>query len=383
MSRRLILASAGAGKSKLIVEQAIERIALGERVLILTYTENNQNELVKKFCQVRGTVPSLVTIKGWFTFLLEDMIRPYQSCIFQGRIPSINFNPEDPHKRNGRNIKGSGEKIEGNYNPKHFLTRNKGKAHTSYISKLAVRINSVSGGKSIARLSEIYSSIFIDETQDLIGWDFELMKSISSSGIYQFCCVGDFRQTLYSTHPTTKKPKDNNEKLKRFVDIGFTPENLNVSWRCTQNICDFADLVHKNEGVYESTESKLEVLDPKYIDHLGVFVVEPDNVGEYIKKHQPIILRANRTSHKYLCEGRDAYNFGEVKGMGFNRVLICSTDKHQKFLAGKYDVFESDKTPKAKNSLYVAITRARYSVAFLYAGDVAIEGVEVWPISED
>ncbi len=379
MTRRLVLASAGAGKSRLIVEQALEKVALGEKVLILTYTEKNQEELVKKFCELGGVVPYAVTIKGWFTFLLEDMIRPYQSCIFQDRIPNIHFNSVDPHRKNGRYIQGRGEKNGAKYNTKHFLTSKDGKAHTTYISKLAVRINSASGGKSISRLSEIYGSVYIDEVQDLIGWDFDVIKLISKSDIGQFYCVGDFRQTLYSTHATNKKPKENEEKLERFESIGLTLKSLNISWRCIQQICDFSDLVHKNEGVYNATESKLEEIDPEYVDHLGVFVVTPKNVGSYLNKYQPTILRARRNLQKDLCNGREVYNFGEAKGMGFNRVLICTTDKHKKFLAGEENVFENDDTAKAKNALYVAITRARFSVAFLYNGDVNLEEVEVWP----
>ncbi|MCI5133918.1 MAG: DNA helicase UvrD [Candidatus Electrothrix sp. AW2] len=379
--RSLVLASAGAGKSRLIVKQSLEKIALGEKVLILTYTKNNQKELVKKLCEIRGIVPSAVTIKGWFTFLLEDMIRPYQGCLFPDRIPNINFNDVDPHRKNSRYIPGRGEKNGADYNPKHFLTSKEGKAHTTYISKLATRVNSISKGKSIQRLSEIYQSIYIDEVQDLTGWDFEVMKSLSKSNINHFFCIGDFRQTLYSTHQTTKKPKENIEKLNCFDSIGLTVERLNISWRCIQKICDIADLVHKDEKIYEPTESRLEEIeiDPGYADHLGVFVVRSDNVEAYLKKYQPTILRSSRSSQKTLCNGREAFNFGESKGMGFDRVLICTTDKHKEFLAGKEDAFKNDKTPKAKNSLYVAITRARFSVAFLYDGVINLDGVEDWP----
>jgi DNA helicase-2/ATP-dependent DNA helicase PcrA len=307
------------------------------------------------------------------------MIRPYQSCLFQDRISSINFNSVDPHKRNGRNIPGRAEKNGVFFNPKHFLTIKGGKAHTTYLSKLATRINSASGGRSISRLSEIYGAVFIDEVQDLTGWDFEIIKSVSASNIAQFCCVGDFRQTLYSTHSTTKKPKDNNEKIEHFERIGLTLEQLNISWRCEQEICDFADLVHGDEGVYEPTESKLKEIDPEYAAHTGVFVVRPDSVSEYIDKYKPVILRSTRNSQKELCEGQEVYNFGEAKGLGFKRVLICVTGKHKKFLAGEDKVFAGDKTPKAKNALYVAITRAKFSVAFLYDGELDREGVEVWP----
>ncbi len=98
----------------------------------------------------------------------------------------------------------------------------------------------------------------------------------------------------------------------------------------------------------------------------------------YIKQYQPVILRATRNSQKDLCECREAYNFGEAKGMGFNRVLICVTDKHKKFLANEKNVFDADRSAKAKNALYVAITRARFSVSFLYNGQVNVEGVEEW-----
>ncbi|MCW5203061.1 UvrD-helicase domain-containing protein [Desulfobulbus sp. US4] len=385
--RSLVLASAGAGKSRLIVKQSLEKVALGKKVLILTYTKNNQEELVKKFCEISNIVPSTVTIKGWFTFLLEDMIRPYQSCLFLDRIPNIHFNDKgDPHKRvnpstkKSMYIRGRKEKNGPNYNPKHFLTSKEGKAHTTYISKLAYRVNSLSKGKPIMRLSEIYQTVCIDEVQDLIGWDFEVMKSLSKSNIDQFCCVGDFRQTLYSTHVTTKKPKDNHEKLDCFGGIGLTLEQLNISWRCTQKICALADLVHKKENVYEPTKSKMQEIDPDYPDHLGVFVVRSDNVEAYLKKYQPTILRASRSSQKTLCNGREAFNFGESKGMGFDRVLICATNKHKDFLAGKEDAFKNDKTSKAKNALYVAITRARFSVAFLYDGVINLDGVEDWPV---
>lgn len=37
--------------------------------------------------------------------------------------------------------------------------------------------------------------------------------------------------------------------------------------------------------------------------------------------------------------------------MGFNRILICTTDKHRKFLAGEKNVFGGDRTGRAKNAL--------------------------------
>ena len=383
MKRELVLASAGAGKSTLIVQQALDRVEAGERVLILTYTERNQEELANRFCELYSVVPSAVTIKGWFTFLLEDLIRPYQTCLFEERISGIHFNSSDPHRNGKYTIPGRSEKVAGRFNPRHFLTRKENKAHTTFLSKLAARINALSGGAPIARLSEIYGMVCIDEVQDLTGWDFEVIESIAGSGIGRLCCVGDFRQTLYFTHLGNKKPKGNSDKLARFNEIGLATEQLNISWRCIQAICNFADLVHADEKTYEPTESKLKKVEPDCGDHLGVYVVRPDNAEAYLDKYAPTILRTSRATKRELCEGRLAYNFGESKGMGFNRVLICATGNHEEFLAGNKNAFAGGQTDRAKNALYVAITRARYSAAFLYDGVVNLEGIEVWPTPED
>ena len=379
MRSRLILASAGAGKSELISKEALERSANGEHVLIITYTENNQKELFKKICQINGYKPTKIVIKGWFTFLLEDMIRPYQRCIFSNRIPGINFNKAgDPHKRKGRNIPGTAEKRSGKYNSIHYLTRASGKAHTSYLSKLACRIYKESNKKNIDRLSDIYDVVFIDEVQDLVGWDFDIIEAISKIDELIFTCVGDFRQTVYSTHPTTKKPKANAEKIGRFESIGFVPEYMNISWRCIQLICDFAHLVHADENLYPETTSNVKQVPDAFANHTGVFTVSEQNISTYIKLFEPVILRLNKVSRLDLCEGRNCYNFGVSKGLGFERVLIIPTENQRKFLRGETGIFDDATTDAPKNALYVISTRARYSVAFLFDGDSAIDVVRTW-----
>lgn len=57
--------------------------------------------------------------------------------------------------------------------------------------------------------------------------------------------------------------------------------------------------------------------------------------------------------------------FGSSKGLGFDRILIIPPQKHIKFIGGDVDVFKADKTEESRNKLYVAITRARYSLAFV------------------
>ncbi len=215
MPNKFVLASAGAGKTTTLVNDALNAVRNNQSVLFLTYTQNNQTEIIKKFRKVNGCIPDNVRIKGWFSFLLEDLIRPYQRCIFNTRIPNIIFDQSDPHKRNGRNIAGRSEKINDHINSRYYLSNNK--AHTTYISKLATRIFEVekSGrGRNasyavIDRLAAIYDLIIIDEVQDLVGWDFSILEFIITKPNITLQCVGDFRQTIYQTSHASKNPNPN------------------------------------------------------------------------------------------------------------------------------------------------------------------------------
>ena len=60
-------------------------------------------------------------------------------------------------------------------------------------------------------------------------------------------------------------------------------------------------------------------------------------------------------------------NFGISKGLTFDRVLIRPTEKIMDFL--KYGSIPE----KAKEKLYIAITRARYSVGFIVPNEVDLD----------
>jgi DNA helicase-2/ATP-dependent DNA helicase PcrA len=379
LPRKLLIASAGAGKSERIAKEALERAANGRKVLLLTYTINNQFELVRAICRINKFQPETIVVKGWFSFLLDDMIRPYQRCILDQRVSGITFDSRNPHLLEGKtfHIKGRTEKIGDHWNPRHYVTRDN-HAHTYYLAKLATRIHEQTGGKPARRLAEIYDAIFIDEIQDLVGWDFAVVRAILGTSIAELDCVGDFRQSIYETSETSKKPQTIAEKFAEFAAMGFATKDLAISWRCIQSICDLADRLHASDGLYSPTKSQVTVVPPEHADHQGIFAVPASRLKEYLEKYNPVILRRNRQTEEELCDGRAAYNFGESKGMGFERVLIIPPDPHAKFLCGDTTAFKKAKTDESRNKLYVAITRAKYSVAFCHKGGSVVTGAQIW-----
>ena len=366
LGNELWIAGAGSGKTHKIIQDAIEVIEAGGRALVVTYTMSNQAELRSRFVEVYGRNSDNFVVKGLFSFYLEDLVRPYQNVVFPERIITTAFTEQNPHLRPGTTnwLPNRGEKIGDTLNPLHFLTPCKTKAYTGLLAKLAVRVATKSKNAAAKRLKDIYQRVFFDEVQDLVGWDYDVIKALNKVMPDSLCCVGDFRQTIYTTTFGHKAPQTPSEKIKYFQNLNFELLSLPMNRRCIQEICELSDTIHP--GLYEKTRSAVEVLPAEVAHHYGAFVIRPSQVSSYLAIFNPQVLRwSSVMGRDYLPATLSCHTFGSSKGLGFDRVLIISPEKHLKYLSGDYKVFDKDKTEESRNKLYVAITRARYSLAFV------------------
>ena len=206
--------------------------------------------------------------------------------------------------------------------------------------------------KSITRISKLYDFIYIDEVQDMAGYDLEIFNFLMHSTI-NVLFVGDIRQATYATNNTNKNKKYKGINIINYfierTDICEVDQSLNISHRCNQMICAFADSLF--EGM-PNTISKNE----ERTGHDGVFIIHPNDVKGYIQKYNPQCLRYDARTNL-----PKAVNFGDSKGLTFDRVLIKPTAKMENYLkTGELDL---DETTLAK--FYVALTRARYSVGII------------------
>jgi len=367
------MAGAGSGKTHQVITESIAEIERGGKVLVVTYTTSNQLELRRRFLEIFGTYSDRFVVKGLFSFYLEDMVRPYQQALFPQRIDGICFNQSNPHMSSDSKfmLPGRAEQLgDKSYNPRHFLTPSKTQAHTGFLAKLASRIMKVTSNSASVRLGEIYTKVFFDEVQDLVGWDYEVLKGLNKVMPTSITCVGDFRQTVYETAFGQKAPKTAAEKIAAFKSMGFEEESLKLNRRCIQQICDVADAVHN--GIYEATESAVKEVPPEFAHHLGTFIVKESDIIEYIKVFDPMVLRWSVTAGtKLLPAEARCYNFGGSKGLGFDRVLVLPTENQLHFILDGRKPFPA-KDETAQNKMYVAITRARYSLGFIVPDKKAV-----------
>jgi DNA helicase-2/ATP-dependent DNA helicase PcrA len=353
---RIILACAGSGKTTAIVDEACSNARY--RSALVTYTVNGAAELSRIAHQRFRCVPPSVTISTWFTFLLRHFVRPYQNILYKPRISRIHFN----------------QGVSARYTPateiaRHYFSQ-PGMIYRDKVSKFACRVIERTAGLPIRRFEQIFERLYIDESQDLAGSDLELVEYLLHSKI-QLIMVGDHRQATYTTNDSKKNKQFARAKIiNKFEEWQMAGlcaiEYQTDSHRCIQSICDFADRFYPGSPATKSRNTNTT-------EHDGVFAVRASDVDAYRRRFNPQPLRYNRT---YEIWGKPI-NFGNSKGMTFERTLIFPHGPLKKYLASA-DLKDAGKEiPK----LYVAITRARQSVAFVVDDDTLLSGIPLFTLS--
>ena len=342
MNNKLILACAGSGKTTFIINEALK--IKNQDILITTFTIVNKDEIKRKIIQMNnGIIPKNIHVKTWFSFLLDEGVKPY-------KYSSSPDNIEGVHLRYNVTKNWIKEVDVKNY---YFDKENR--IFSDKISEFIIKNNANTNNKIITRLKKIYNNIFVDEVQDMAGYDLDLIKLLNNNS-FKITLVGDLRQTTYKTNHQNKNKKYN-YNLDSFFQESFTVdrETLNKSYRNNQIICDFASKIHDNfpgEKMVSASVQKNE--------HSGVFLLKQEDSNLYLKQYSPMQLRYSKITkinNKY-----DVLNFGESKGLTFDRVMIYPTDTIKKWIQGKSESLKD----KTQSNFYVAVTRAKHSVAILW-----------------
>ncbi|MCC6508082.1 MAG: UvrD-helicase domain-containing protein [Pirellulaceae bacterium] len=340
---KVIFACAGSGKTTRLVTEAIA--SRDRRIAIVTYTNNNTREIANRFGELNSGIPKHVEVMTWFGFLLRECARPYQRAKYTAkRVESLLFVNQQ-----------SARYVAETDTARHYFANGE-LIYSDKIAKFVCECENKSSQSVTARLGQIYTDVYIDEFQDLAGWDLEVIELLLQSGI-RVTLVGDPRQHIYSTNPSQKNKQYLGIKavnlVQKWRQRGLcTIESMSGTYRCNQTICNFANALWPGMDIMTPLRNDTT-------DHDGVFVVAENVAEEYIQRFSPQVLRHDKRAKSYGCE---ALNFGLAKGLQFERVLIVPTAPIKKYLnSGALDHVE-----QSRDKLHVAVTRAQHSVAFVY-----------------
>ncbi|WP_455387580.1 UvrD-helicase domain-containing protein [Petrachloros mirabilis] len=334
-----VLAAAGSRKTESVVETALS--VQDGRVLISTYTDENQRHILRRIEQKVGVIPKHITVMGWFSFLIAQCARPYQRAI-----------TGHPFLIGGLNFKGRRSRFTKKADLRYFVDSN-ADLYRDGVSDFVVQLNAETSGAVVERLERIYSHVLIDEVQDLVGYDLDVLELLMSSRV-NLTMVGDPRQYTIATNLGSRNKKYRGQGLIQWFseqEGRCSLETRNYSHRCNQAICDFADTIVPELPRTRSRNSSVT-------RHDGVFTVRASFLKDYLRDYGPMTaLRYDKNANTY---GVPATNIGVAKGSTHDRVIIFPTRPMLTYLA------DGDASKlKAPEKLYVAITRARFSVAFI------------------
>ncbi|MEE3047536.1 MAG: UvrD-helicase domain-containing protein [Pseudomonadota bacterium] len=341
----VIVATAGSGKSTSLIQHAIDNPE--NRIAIVTYTKANAAELVSKQYELAGTPLPNLTIYTWFSFLLEHCVRPYSRALYPHRISEMVF-------VQGRSAPRSREANLG----AHYFSR-AGCIYSDKVSKFSVKLNRHTNLLPMERLAKCFDHVMIDECQDLQGYDLDLIEAFFRTD-FNVTLVGDPRQATYSTNNSNRHlayaGRNIVNKFSEWEEAGLCEiARQTHSYRCNQDICDFADRLYANEReLFPPANSRNET----NTGHDGVFAVRLSDVPRYCETYAPQPLRYDRKSKQAPT---DSINFGEAKGQTFNRTLVYPHGPLQKYLCDGN--LEHIRGSLAK--VYVAATRSRHSAAYV------------------
>jgi len=327
VTKRLILAVAGSGKTTLIIES----LNLEERYLIVTYTINNFNTIKRRIISKFGFFPKNITVLKFFEFAYSFCTKPF--LLFKYSLKGICFE-KTPDYTNYFKISDE----------QRYLTKNNLIYHNR-ISKFLEINETIS--LIIDKLEKFYDYFIIDEFQDLGGHDFNLIMQLAKSNI-NLLFVGDFYQHTYSTSndgQTNKKLYVNIDKYIEEIEshnINVDTQTLIGSHRCSPTICKFI-----SDNLNIEIESKRE-------DETTIHIVDNiKDIPHIIEDNSIVKLLYNNSSEQSFF----AKNWGECKGEDdySHTCVILNKSTTQNLKKNKLN----DLKPSTKNKLYVAISRTK------------------------
>lgn len=353
---KLILASAGAGKTTFIVNHAIEKASEGVSVLITTFTEACEQEIRDKIVKKCGCIPKNICLKTWFSFLISHGVKPFQGRLFVYDVKGmvlVNGKSGLRYKsKKGFPVYWGEDQFD-----KFYFTDSR-KIYSDKLAQLTIRCNDASDGMVFDRISRCFKFIYIDEVQDLAGYDLEVLDCLFKSNA-DIVLVGDPRQATYSTNNSRKNKKYVKSEIVNYfedskLDIETDTTSLTVNYRCSESICNFSNSLYPD--LPPATSGNREIT-----GHDGVFVLSAEKINQYLVEFNPVQLRDSiKTS---VNKEFEALNFGKSKGLTLDRVVIYPSGPMIKWLKNS----RSELSQTARSKFYVALTRARYSVAIVAA----------------
>lgn len=332
--KKVIFAVAGSGKTTYITQI----LNLEKRFLLITYTENNKENIYNIVFQKFGYIPSNILILTYFSFLFQFCIRPFCVPDLTRKVEGLVFLP------------GSAPRYSSGMG--RYVTKEDKIYHSRAYDFIDKKISEKKIGERIQRF---FDCVVIDEVQDFAGYDFGFIELLGKLEGIDVLLVGDFFQHTFDTSldgNKNKKLHDNfvvyKKRFKRFFEVD--EKTLSKSYRCPESVCRF---VRNNFCIDMSSFNREENTDSP------IFLENRDEIDAVFFSSQVVKLFYQKHQEYNCCSSA---NWGECKGLSYDNVcVVLNQGTLTKLVQNKI----CELAPRTKNKFYVACTRTRGKLYFV------------------
>ncbi len=335
--KKAIFAVAGAGKTTMLVDS----LSLAKRTLLLTYTDNNAENLTTAVVRKFGRIPDNIMISTWFSFVFRFLLKPFE--ISTAPIITRLIFPQGPLSRFDKGVS-------------RYVSQSGEVFHARAFDFV---LNYVGRDKIKNRLTKFFDEILIDEVQDFAGYDFDFIEMLGSTDV-DVVLTGDFFQHTYDTSRDGTKNKNLHKDFMSYQTAlakhyQIDRSTLSKSYRCPAVVCDF---VHEKIGIdIGSFSCRTDVDDPALLTATEDIqrIMNSDSIMKlFFKEHR-----------QYSCRSA---NWGQCKGLSFDNVCVVLNKKtFGLFQKGRLNMLAAS----TLNKFYVACTRTRGNLYFVNESEIA------------
>ena len=335
MDTKLILAVAGSGKTR----HLIECLSLERRSIILTYTINNTENLRRRVIQKFGFLPKNIRIHTYFSFLYQFCFQPLYQDASQAKGISFKNAPfKDWRKKS---------------DVTHYFIPNLRILYANRLAKFFLEFDTDGLSSVKQRLEKYYDDMFVDEFQDFASYDFDFICELAKTRVKcQF--VGDYHQHTFDTSRDGQFKKNLHASEDRFLNevrkhgIEIDTTTLSKSYRCSPLVASF---VRDSLGIEMGSKRQ---------DETKIVFVESQAEAFSLLRDDDIIKLVYQNSRKMDFF---SMNWGASKGLDdFHDVCIILNKKQ---FEQTQNLKAQEMNQKTLKKLYVACTRAKRDIFFV------------------
>lgn len=350
MDKRIVLASAGAGKTFYIAND----FKAEERVILISFTNANvaniSKEVRKRF---NGEVPENVKIMTYDSFVYNNLLKPVEPLFLSNISTKVNI--KDKPLENSR-LPGY-KKVDTH---EHFMN-SRNEYYVNRMGKLFLKFHKNVKEIVLDRLYKYCDVLYIDEFQDYNGPDFKVIRFFLEKTRLKVISVGDIYQSRVATvrsigsngamNPFYKI--DNVDDLKRIISKGVYLDELTLkkSRRVPKIVCT---MIEEKLGINIESNSNIDasIIHVKNIDEINDIVTD---------LNIPKLIWDKRSVHPV---GNNYVNWTYSKGDTYTKSCVILTES-----TSNIEGWSNISSLKTRNTLYVALTRSKGDLYLIKSSD--------------